>query len=88
MDMPASLPVPCPKCSKPGKLIEVGSASGRGHYRCEWCGTSWREKSAAAVALGKLGGIARAERLSIERRSEIALNAGMVNKRKFLQRGS
>jgi len=37
-----------------------------------------RKKNPAAVALGKLGGRARAEKLSAERQSEIGRLAGMV----------
>lgn len=81
--------VRCPKCHSPGKLIQVGSASGRGHYKCsdqDECRTEWREKNPAAVALGKQGGVARAAALTSERRSEIALNAGMINRKKQLAR--
>jgi hypothetical protein len=35
-------------------------------------------KNPAAVALGRLGGMARAEKLSSERQSEIGRNAGLV----------
>ena len=77
--------VRCPKCGRPAVLYQVGSASGRGHYQCsdrDNCGAQWREKNPAAVALGKQGGAARAAALTPERRSEIALNAGMINKKK------
>ena len=77
--------VRCPKCARLGVLVQIGSASGRGHYRCsdqDSCGTTWREKNQAAVILGRQGGAARAAALTPERRSEIALNAGMINKKK------
>ena len=72
----------CPKCGRPAVLYQIGSASGRGHYQCsdrDNCGTQWR-----AVALGRLGGIARAAKLSPERREEIATNAGNANRRRML----
>lgn len=77
--------VKCPRCGRPAVLYQTGSASGRGHYQCsdrDNCGTQWREKNQAAVALGRQGGVARAMALTSERRSEIALNAGMINKKK------
>ena len=79
--------VKCPKCGRPADLYQVGSASGRGHYQCsdrDSCGTQWREKNPAAVALGRLGGIARAAALSPERREEIATLAGNANRRRML----
>ena len=80
------LVINCPRCGRAGELIAVGSASGRGHYRCSDrdCNNQWREKNAAAVALGRQGGNARAAALTPERRSEIALNAGMINRKKQL----
>ena len=56
----------CPTCAVLSPLEQVGSASGRKHYRCPVCGP-WRAKkakNAAAVALGSLGGRASAEKLS------------------------
>jgi hypothetical protein len=45
-----------------------------------------KEKNAAAVALGRLGGLrggkARAERLSVKQRKEIAQNAALARWRK------
>lgn len=78
----------CPKCSRPGVLVQIGSASGRGHYQCsdiDDCGVVWREKNPAAVALGRLGGLARAQALSPARREEIATIAGNANRRRILQ---
>jgi hypothetical protein len=81
-------PVLCPKCDAPGVLQAVGSASGRGHYRCsgENCGNQWREKNPAIVAAARLGGLARAAALTPERREEIATNAGNANRRRILLR--
>ncbi len=79
--------VRCPKCGRPAVLYQTGSASGRGHYQCsdrDSCGAQWREKNPAAAVLGRLGGVARAVALTPERRSEIALNAGMVNRQRQL----
>ena len=70
----------CEKCGNIGDLTGVGSASGRKSYRCAGCGATWRdkgpEKNPAAVALGALGGKARAESLSAEARSAQAAVAG------------
>lgn len=65
----------CGKCGSEAKIIDIGSASGRKTYRCSSCKVQWREKNPAAVALGSLGGIARAKALSPEERSEQATNA-------------
>ena len=65
----------CSKCLIEGTLIEVGSASGRKHRKCPQCGAQWREKNAAAVALGRLGGQARANSISKTRAEEIATDA-------------
>lgn len=68
--------IPCPKCKKDsGKFLEVGSASGRPFYRCQDCGHGWQGKNPAAVALGSLGGKARAVSLSPETRSQMAEGA-------------
>lgn len=64
----------CPSCGAESKLLEVGSASGRGLYDCPKHG-SWREKNPAAVALGSLGGKARANGLTPARREAIARDA-------------
>ncbi|MDZ4342342.1 MAG: hypothetical protein U1E51_07880, partial [Candidatus Binatia bacterium] len=56
-------------------VVDTGSASGRKHYRCPECGATWREKNAAAAALGRLGGLARASNISKERAEEIASSA-------------
>lgn len=49
---------------------------------CPYCGRATQEKNPAAVALGRLdglkGGKARAERLTLERRVEIAKKAAMA----------
>ena len=55
----------CPTCGAASSLEQVGSASGRKHYRCPTCGP-WRAKNPAATALGRLGGKASAEKLSPE----------------------
>lgn len=65
---------PCPTCSAESPLEQVGSASGRKHYRCPTCGP-WRAKNAAAAALGALGGKRAAERMSGEERRQRAENA-------------
>lgn len=72
----------CSKCLIEGTVIEVGSASGRKHRKCPKCGAQWREKSAIAVAMGSLGGKARAANLSAERREEIAIEAATSRWRK------
>lgn len=59
----------CAACNVPGQITDTGSASGRKHYRCPSCGVTWREKNAAAVALGSLGGRARTAAMSPEERS-------------------
>ena len=59
----------CPSCGAEGVLDQVGSASGRNHYRCPKCGP-WREKNPAAVALGRLGGLAAQAKLTAEERSK------------------
>ena len=59
-------------CGVEGQVTDTGSASGRKHYRCPACGAVWRGKNAAAVALGALGGKARAAALSPEQRVEAA----------------
>ena len=72
----------CKRCHVEGTLIEVGSASGRKHRKCPQCGAAWREKSAIAMAMGSLGGKARAANLSAERREEIASDAATSRWRK------
>lgn len=64
----------CPACSAPSLLEQVGSASGRLHYRCPKCGP-WRAKNPAAAALGALGGQARAASMSPEARRQAAEDA-------------
>lgn len=54
----------CGKCGAAAQVADVGSASGRKTWRCPACGVIWREKNAAAAALGALGGAGRAEALS------------------------
>lgn len=71
--------VKCPNCGAAAELVEVGSASGRAHYRCSDrdCNAQWRAKDPAAVALGSLGGKARAAALTEAeraRQSEHAAN--------------
>ena len=65
----------CSKCLVEGAVIDVGTASGRVHRQCPQCRSIWREKNAAAVAMGRLGGIARANSISKERAEEIAFDA-------------
>lgn len=69
--------VHCPKCNATAELVQIGSASGRGHYRCSDrdCNNQWREKNQAAVSLGRLGGMARSLSLSKERKEQIATAA-------------
>lgn len=66
----------CNKCQQPGEVVDTGSASGRKTYWCPRCRVRWREKAPeknpAAVALGALGGKARAEALTAEERSASA----------------
>lgn len=65
----------CEKCGTAAKVTDIGSASGRKTWRCPGCGATWREKAEknpAAVALGALGGRARAEAMSQEERSASA----------------
>ena len=66
----------CEKCFAKGKVQETGTASGRKHYCCPECGAQWREKHPGAVALGKLGGKATADKLTEEQRVERATKAG------------
>ncbi len=66
----------CGKCSIDMIVIGVGTASGRLTYQCEKCGDKQLGKNPSAMALGSLGGKARAEALSPERRQEIAEKAG------------
>ena len=65
----------CEKCDVEAEVVDVGSASGRKSFRCPGCGATWREKNAAAVALGSLGGKARAEAMSPEDRAAQATKA-------------
>lgn len=68
--------VTCPTCGNARDVeAEVGSASGRRHFRCGRCGAQWREKNAAAVALGALGGRAAADNMTPEQRSARAREA-------------
>lgn len=62
-------------CGQQGAVTATGSASGRKHYRCPACGTVWREKNPAAVALGALGGRASAEALTPAQRTVRAKKA-------------
>ena len=57
------------------QLIGVGSASGRLNYQCGKCGAKHIGKNAAAMALGALGGKARAESLTPEERKAIGSKA-------------
>lgn len=65
----------CTKCLVLGAELRVGTASGRKHYKCPKCGGEWREKNAAAVAMGRLGGEARAATLTKAQRSKQAEDA-------------
>ena len=62
----------CSKCSAEGIELRTGTASGRKHYKCPQCGGEWREKNAAAMAMGRLGGEARAATLTKAQRSKQA----------------
>lgn len=66
----------CEKCLVEGTVTEVGTASGRKHYRCPQCSRAWREKNLAAAALGRLGGLAAAANLSEQERIDRATKAG------------
>lgn len=77
----ASYPVSnCDRCAAggntvAGNVIGQGSASGRLIYQCPKCYTQWKGKNLAAMALGSLGGKARAEALTSEQRSAQASKA-------------
>lgn len=58
----------CHKCGTAGIKLRTGTASGRNHYKCPSCGSEWREKNLAAVAMGRLGGAARAAAMSKQER--------------------
>lgn len=67
----------CPKCREIGVRIGQGSASQRPQFRCPG-GHEWFEKNPAAVALGSLGGKARAESMTpdeLSKQGEAAANA-------------
>ena len=68
---------PCPTCGVESALTGVGSASGRRYYLCSVCG-GWNSASAAAAELGRLGGLARANGMSEERRARFADEAAEV----------
>lgn len=72
----------CSKCLVEGTVVDTGSASGRKHYQCPQCKAVWRGKNAAAVAMGRLGGQARANNISKERAEEIATDAANARWRK------
>ena len=67
----------CPKCGGTSAvtIAQVGSASGRRHFHCTICAISWREKNPYAVALGRRGGLARANGQTPEERSSQATHA-------------
>ena len=73
----------CPSCGRESRFEDVGSASGRSHYRCPKCGPG-REKNPHAVALGALGGRAAAAAMTPEERTARAEKAGNAswNKKK------
>ena len=75
-------------CGTEGQVTDTGSASGRRHYRCPACGCIWREKNAAAVALGSLGGKARAAALSEEQRRDAARHANDIKRERVRLRAS
>lgn len=68
----------CKDCETAGAVVGVGSASGRLYYRCPLCSSQWQGKNPSAMALGALGGTARAKALSPERRRQIAIGARKV----------
>ena len=65
----------CERCSIAGEVIGQGSASGRLIYQCSKCNARWSGKNLAAMALGSLGGKARAEALTPEQRVAQATKA-------------
>ena len=69
----------CVTCSTPMTVIGKGSATGRLRYQCSTCRAEQWGKNPAAVAMGSLGGKARAAKLSPEKRTEIAEKAGNAN---------
>jgi len=58
------------------KVIGVGTATGRLQYHCDTCGIDCWGQNFGAMKMGSIGGKARAEKLSPERRQEIAEKAG------------
>lgn len=64
----------CPTCKEESVQEEIGTASGRPHFRCA-NGHEWREKNPAAVALGSLGGKARTANMTPEELSKQAQDA-------------
>lgn len=74
----------CPACGAPSQPLTTGTATGQRYYRCAnpKCRSEWREKprekNPAAVAMGAMGGAARAAALTAEERrasAEQAANA-------------
>ena len=74
----------CEKCGVEVDPVGIGSASGRLYY--QHCGVQWVGKNPAAVALGTLGGRARAASLSPEQRQKIAEKAGNAFAEKMRER--
>ena len=68
--------VVCGVCHVSMDVIGIGSASGRLRYHCSKCGVEQWGKNPAAMALGSLGGKARAAALTSEQRREQAIKGG------------
>lgn len=62
----------CDACDIPMDMIGIGTASGRLCYQCPKCNAEKKGKNPAAMALGALGGKARAEALTAEERQRIS----------------
>lgn len=78
----------CPKCGRPGVVTDVGTASKRRYLRCtdnDNCGTRWQEKNAAAVTLGRLGGMARAASTTPQQREQIAKSGAVAAQEKRIR---
>lgn len=71
----------CPKCGRAGVVTSIGTASKRRYMRCtdsDNCGATWQEKNAAAVTLGRLGGMARAASTTAQQREAIAKSGAVA----------
>lgn len=76
----------CPTCGEWCTLKSVEERNeDRKVFLCPNCG-SWQKKNAAAMTLGKLGGLARARSLSSQQRHDIAVLARRAGIEKALRR--